>query len=45
MSIFSKKTDDNRQVPEIEVKGDEVTLVGKDDGEDRKVKLPETKFA
>lgn len=43
-SIFSKKNDD-RQVPEIEVKGDEVTLVGKDNGEDRKVKLPETKFA
>jgi hypothetical protein len=44
-SIFAKKNDD-RQVPEIEVKGDEVTLVGKDaDAEDRTVKMPKTKFA
>jgi hypothetical protein len=44
-SIFTKKSDD-RQVPEIEVKGDEVTLVGKDtDAEDRTVKMPKTKFA
>ncbi len=44
-SIFAKKNDD-RQVPEIEVKGDEVTLVGKDnDAEDRTVKMSKTKFA
>jgi hypothetical protein len=44
-SIFTRKNDD-RQVPEIEVKGDEVTLVGKDtDAEDRMVTLPKTKFA
>ncbi len=44
-SIFAKKNDD-RQVPEIEVKGDEVTLVGKDDdAADRTVKMPKTKFA
>ena len=44
-SIFTRKNDD-RQVPEIEVKGDEVTLVGKDnDAEDRTVKMSKTKFA
>ncbi len=44
-SIFAKKNDD-RQVPEIEVKGDEVTLVGKDnDAEDRTLKMQKTKFA
>jgi hypothetical protein len=44
-SIFTRKNDE-RQVPEIEVRGDEVTLVGKDtDAEDRTVKMPKTKFA
>lgn len=44
-TIFGNKNDD-RQVPEIEVKGDEVTLVGKDDeAADRRVKMPKTKFA
>ena len=44
-TIFGNKKDD-RQVPEIEVKGDEVTLVGKDtDAEERMVTLPKTKFA
>ena len=44
-TIFGKKNDD-RQVPEIEVKGDQVTLVGKDDdAANRTVQLPKTKFA
>ncbi len=44
MSIFNRK-EDEAQVPEVEVKGDEVTIVNKDDDSKRKVKMPETKFA
>jgi len=47
LSIFRQKEDDGHvQVPEVEVKGDDVTIVNKDDeSENRKVKMPKTKFS
>ncbi len=42
-SIFRKK-EDEAPVPEVEVRGDEVTIVSKDDDSRRTLKMPETKF-
>jgi len=46
MNIFGKKDNGQVEVPEIDVRGDEVTVQKTDDGQeqDRKVKLPKTKW-
>jgi hypothetical protein len=46
MGIFDKKEKAPVAVPEIEVRGDEVTVQKTEDGQeqDRKVKLPKTKW-